>query len=104
MDARVAELAGLLICKVEQAIDQLDLQVVTHRVKTKNGSEEETREFYETVPGGIVDRAGLKQLTAVLKELQSLTPDRDREDGETGVILMPERRDEMQNAECKMQN
>ena len=68
--ARVGDLADKLMIKLEQAIDELDLQVTTHKIKTERGSTEETTEFRVAVPGGTVDRAGLRQLTAALKELQ----------------------------------
>lgn len=94
-EARVAVLAQRLLDKVEQAIGELDLQVTTHRVKTKKDSGEETTEFYETRETGLVDRAGLKQLTAVLKELQTITGAgvQDAAEEETGVIVIPCRKE-----------
>lgn len=114
-EARVAELADRLLDKLSQAVGELDLQTVTHKVKTKDGCSEETREFHVAQPGGTVDRAGLKQLTSVLKELQSITGAvtelelrerearieslrrgigvQDVEDDRTGVILIPFRKE-----------
>jgi hypothetical protein len=68
--ARVGDLADKLMIKLEQAIDELDLQVTTHKIKTERGSTEETTEFRVAVPGGTVDRTGLRQLTGALKELK----------------------------------
>lgn len=111
---RIAGLAGRLLDKVEQAIGELDTQTASRKVKTKNGNTEETWEYREVLHTGTVDRAGLKMLTDLLKELQAITggvPELDRkerearieslrkgvglqevEDGQTGVILMPERK------------
>lgn len=103
--AKVGDLADKLMVKLEQAIDELDLQVTTHKIKTERGSTEETTEFRVAVPGGIVDRAGLRQLTAALKELQvikgevtdlerrerearieALRRQNEKDDDDTGVI------------------
>lgn len=118
--AKVGTLADKLLVKLEKAIDELDLQVTTHKIKTERGSTEETTEFRMAVPGGTVDRAGLRQLTAALKELQvikgevtdlerrerearidalrrsSMTPDGD--DDDTGIILLPPRMEVTEDA------
>ena len=103
-DLAVEALADRLLEKLAQAIGELNLEVTTRKVKTKDGSGETTTEVRE-VTESIIDRSGLKQLTSVLKELQSIkaeiTGTECQED--TGVILLAERK-EMQNAECKMQN
>ena len=117
--AKVGDLADKLLVKLEKAIDELDLQVTTHKIKTERGSTEETTEFRVAVPGGIVDRAGLRQLTGALKELKfikdeisdlerrerearidalrrsSMTSDGD--DDDTGIILLPPRREVMED-------
>jgi len=113
--AKVNTLADKLLVKLEQAIDELNLQVTTHKIKTEHGSTEETTEFRVAVPGGTVDRAGLAQLTNALNKLQvikgeitelerrerearidalrrsSMTADGD--DDDTGIILLPPRRE-----------
>ena len=111
--AAVAELAEALVGKVRQAFGELDVQMTTHRVKNKLEGKEITSEFLMPVHTGIVDRAGLKQLTGVLKDLQAIRGEitelerREREarieslrrsvgiqevdDGDTGVILLPVR-------------
>lgn len=113
--AKVGDLADKLLIKLEKAIDELDLQVTTHKIKTERGSTEETTEFRVAVPGGTVDRAGLRQLTGALKELKFIKDEisdlerREREariealrrsaslgdedDDETGVVLLPPRRE-----------
>jgi hypothetical protein len=112
--AKVSTLADKLLCKLEQAIDELDLNITTQKVKTEEGNTETTIEFKVAKPGGIVDRAGLRQLTAALKELQAIKGEitelerREREariealrkaamtdsdDDDTGVILMAPRRE-----------
>ena len=70
---RIDALAGRLLDKVEQAIGELDLQTASRKVKTKSGSTEETWEYREVLHTGAVDRAGLKLLTDLLKELQAIT-------------------------------
>ena len=114
--AKVGDLADKLLIKLEQAIDELDLKVTTHKVKTEMGNTETTTEFKVATEGGTVDRAGLRQLTAALKELQTIKGEitdlerREREariealrrssmtgdgdDDDTGVILLPPRREE----------
>lgn len=110
---RIDALAGRLLDKVEQAIGELDTQTASRKIKTKSGTTEETWEYREILRTGTVDRAGLKVLTDLLKELQAITggvPELERkerearieslrrgvglqevEDGQTGVILMPAR-------------
>lgn len=115
----VEALADQLLEKLAQAIGELNLEVTTRKVKTKDESGETTTEVRE-VTESIIDRAGLKQLTSVLKELQSIKGeypalemrekeakieslcrgagfDTDRED--TGVILLAARME--QDAEAK---
>ena len=96
----VEALADRLLEKLAQAIGELNLEVTTRKVKTRDDSGEITTEVRE-VSESIIDRAGLKQLTSVLKELQTIKAELNGTEGqeETGVILLAER-----NAECKMQN
>ena len=70
--AKVNTLADKLLVKLEQAIDELDLKVTTHKIKTETGNTEQTMEFKVASEGGTVDRAGLRQLTAALKELKEI--------------------------------
>lgn len=71
----VEALADLLLEKLHQAIGELDQNCTVRKVKTKDGNTETTLEIRETEPGGTVDRAGLKQLTGALKELQTIRGD-----------------------------
>ena len=111
--AKVFVLADRLLVKLEKAIDELDLKVTTHKVKTEIGAVEETTEFKVAEEGGTVDRTGLRQLTAALRELQVINGDlteldrREREariaalqrssgigdgsDDDTGVIMLAAR-------------
>lgn len=73
--AKVFVLADKLLVKLEKAIDELDLKVTTHKVKTEVGNIEETTEYKVAEEGGTVDRAGLRQLTSALKELQAIKGD-----------------------------
>lgn len=70
--AKIDTLADKLLVKLEQAIDELDLQVTTHKIKTEEGNMERTTEFRVASEGGTVDRAGLRQLTATLRELKDI--------------------------------
>ena len=112
-EARVAALADRLLDKLSQAVGELDLQTATRKVKTKEGSTEEVWEYPVTLRRGTVDRAGLKVLTDLLKELQVIRGEvtdlerrereakieslrrgigvQDVEDDRTGVILLPPR-------------
>ena len=110
----VEALADQLLEKLAQAIGELNLEVTTRKVKTKDESGETTAEVRE-VTESIIDRAGLKQLTSVLKELQTIKGEvpalelREREakieslcrnagitdsQEDTGVILLPPRKED----------
>ena len=110
----VEELADRLMGKLAQAIEELNLEVTTRKTKIRDEDGETTAEALE-VHKSIIDRAGLKQLTSVLKELQTIKGEypalelREREakieslcrnvgmDGsqeDTGVILLAQRKDE----------
>ena len=97
MDAQnrtVEALADRLLEKLDQAIGELNLEITIRKVKTKDESGEVTTEVRE-VTESIIDRAGLKQLTSVLKELQTIKGEfpvpEDQED--TGVILLAARKE-----------
>lgn len=66
---RVAE---LLLDRLEKAAQELDKGTVVHRKKRKTEEGEEIREVVKARGKGIVDRAGLKQLTGVLKDLKEI--------------------------------
>lgn len=113
VSSAVEVLADLLLEKLRQAIGELDTSPVIRKVKTKEGNTETTLEYRESETGGTIDRAGLKQLTGALKELQAIRGDMpalerrerearieslcrgaslpEQEEMSTGVILMPTR-------------
>lgn len=81
-NARIFSLADKLANKLEQAIEQVEQYIVTNKTKTKTVQydnsiakptkevtvEEETREIVD----GIVDKQGLKFLTAALKDINDI--------------------------------
>lgn len=111
--ARIEGITDKLLSKLEKAVEELDFEIIKKKKKVDDGLTEITTETMEAVEGGIVDRAGLRQLTAALKdlkEIQMLKSELDRQeqearidklradaaanrndddDDETGVVLMP---------------
>lgn len=111
--ARIESITDRLLSKLEKAVDELDLDIIVVKEKMVTDSGERTEESRFARNGGIVDRAGLRQITAALKdlkEIQMLKSELDRQeqearieklradaasnrndddDDETGVILMP---------------
>lgn len=69
---RVQLAAQRLLDRLEQAVEELDKGTVLLREKRKAEDGEETWELIKAKRKGIVDRAGLKQLTGVLKDLQDI--------------------------------
>ena len=69
---RVRGVAGRLLERLEQAVEELDKGTVLLKQKRKTETGEETLELVKAKRKGIVDRAGLKQLTGVLKDLQDI--------------------------------
>lgn len=122
---RLRDAADRLLDKVEKAIDELDLQMVTNKRKVKtieyNNPQRADKPTKETIDeteqilsvSSIVDRKGLQQIAATLKDIRdihgiqteldkqeqeariaafrqkSMTGDGD--DDDTGVILLPPR-------------
>ena len=111
--ARIDGITNKLLAKLEKAVDELDLDIIIVKEKMATDAGERTEESRFVRDGGIVDRAGLRQVTAALKdlkEIQMLKSELDRQeqearieklradarqnrndddDDETGVILMP---------------
>jgi hypothetical protein len=83
----VEVLADRLMEKLDQAIDELNLEVTTRKVKIKDEDGETTTEELE-ITKSIIDRMGLKQLTSVLKELQTIKGD-IAEIGGAGNLNLP---------------
>ena len=126
--AKVGDLADKLLIKLEQAIEELDQTMVTHKTKTREIKYEDasapgkpTRETISETEellavASVIDRGGLRLLTAALKELQAIKGEitdlerrekearidalrrssmtSDGEDDDTGVILLAPRREE----------
>lgn len=71
---RVNGIALSLLDRLEQAVRELDAVTATHREKVKTETGEQVTEFSQRIPRrkGTVDRAGLKQLTGVLKDLEDI--------------------------------
>ena len=126
--AKVGDLADKLLIKLEQAIEELDQTMVTHKTKTREikyedasapgkPTRETIREEEELLSvESVIDRGGLRLLTAALKELQAIKGEitdlerrekearidalrrssmtSDGEDDDTGVILLAPRREE----------
>lgn len=80
--ARVGDLADKLMLKLEQAIEELDQTMVTHKTKTRDvqygdptAKGKPTREVIQEeekliAVDSVVDRGGLRLLTAALKDLK----------------------------------
>lgn len=86
--ARIHGLADQLLDKVEQAIAELDRAIIVRKTKVETNDGEETTEVREAVVGGIVDRAGLKQIASALKdikEVKMLPSDLDRQEQEARI-------------------
>lgn len=123
--AKVGDLADKLMLKLEQAIEELDQTVVTHKTKTRDvqygdptARGKPTREVIKEeeqliAVDTVIDRGGLRLLSAALKDLKFIKDEisdlerREREariealrrsnllgdedDDETGVVLLPPR-------------
>ena len=86
--ARIEGVTDKLLTKLEQAVEELDLQITVVKTKTDDGCTERTTEEKEAREGGIVDRAGLRQLTAALKdlkEIQMIKSELDRREQEARI-------------------
>lgn len=70
--ARIDQLADKLLAKLDKAISELDLAITVHKDKVETPEGENTTEYKEAREGGVVDRAGLRQLTAALKDLKEV--------------------------------
>ena len=70
--ARVDQLADELLTKLQTAVKELDLVVIQHKEKGESQDCKWEKSYEETAPGGTVDRQGLKQLAACLKDLKQV--------------------------------
>lgn len=89
-NARILSIADKLAGKIESAVEELESYLVTNKVKTKTilydnkiaKPKKETIVENETkeIVAGIVDRQGLKFLTAALKDIRDIQPKLDNND------------------------
>lgn len=115
VDTRINRLANRLIDKLEKAVEELDMKTVTMKNTMKTGPMKVTTEYkkLDREAEGPVDRAGMQQLTGVLRDLKAILDvrsDLDRQeqeariqalraradtgnedDDDTGVIVLPPR-------------
>ena len=101
--ARVEDLADKLLIKLEQAIEEIDQTMVTHKTKTKDiqygdlsAPGKPTKEVIHEeeqllAVTGVVDRIGLRQLTAALrdlKEVKGILSDMERREREARIEVL----------------
>lgn len=89
--ARIEGITDKLLMKLEQAIEELDLEIIKKKTKLEDEGLEVTTEVMEAREGGIVDRAGLRHLTAALKdlkEIQMLKSELDRKEQEARIAKL----------------
>ena len=85
---RIDGITDKLLTKLEQAVDELDLEIRKKKVKKETPYGEESEEWLEAVEGGIVSRTGLKQITSALKdlkEIQMIKSELDRREQEARI-------------------
>lgn len=84
--SRIEDITDKLLDKLEKAVEELDLEIIVKKVKTDDGIQEVTTETREAREGGIVDRNGLRQITAALKDLKEIQKIKmDREEQEARI-------------------
>ena len=86
--------------RIDRATDELDLKITTRKVKVERGTTEITTVFREAEEGGIVDRAGLRQLTAALKdlkEIKGILSDMDKQEKQARIDNLRRQADQADN-------
>ena len=86
--ARVDALADEMLLKLETAIRELDLKLISHKEKGEDHLCKWEKTYEEAVPGGIVDRQGLRQLAACLKDLKqakAILSEQERQEQEARI-------------------
>ena len=77
--SRILSTADTLLARIEQAADQLDTHIVTNKTRTKevkyNGKNKPVKEIIseietKDIAPGPIDRQGLQQVTAALKNIR----------------------------------
>lgn len=86
---RILNISDKLADKIEEAVGQLENYIVTNKVKTKTitydpdtkkpSKEVVVENEVKDIVSGIIDKHGLKQLTAALKDIKDLYPVEDDE-------------------------
>lgn len=87
---RLFAVTDSLLDRLEQAATELDAVIENHREKVKTEDGEHSWDYQQRKPEetGMIDRAGLKQLTAVVKDIKdvlTIRPDADAREQEARV-------------------
>lgn len=69
---KVQELADGMLEKLSTALSQLELTVIQCKEKGERDDCKWEKTYEQTAPGGMVDRQGLRQLAACLKDLKQV--------------------------------
>ncbi len=99
MEQRVWQVAEGLLERLEQAAGELGKGTVITREKTKEGNTETIFEVQKPKGKGVIDRAGLKQLTAILKELQEILCKNDSLDTREKIAKIQKMEQDLTGAE-----
>ena len=93
---RMQNVADRLLDKLEKAVEELDLDVITVREKFVTDSGERTEESLFTREGGIVDRDGLRKVTAAMRDLKEVLQIRTKLDEQEQEARIDKLREEAQ--------
>lgn len=93
---RMQNVADRLLDKLEKAVEELDLDVITVREKFVTDSGERTEESLFTREGGIVDRDGLRKVTAAMRDLKEVLQIRTKLDEQEQEARIEKLRQEAQ--------
>lgn len=90
---RLFAITDSLLDRLEQAAAELDAVIEDHREKVKTEDGEHSWEYQQRKPEetGMIDRAGLKQLTAVVKDIKEvliLRPDTETREQDARVAKL----------------
>ena len=69
---KVNDLADEMLLKLQKAIEELEMTVIQHKEKGESQDLKWEKTYEEAVPGTMVDRQGLRQLAASLKDLKQI--------------------------------
>lgn len=88
---RVQDASDQLLSKMVRSIGELDKQMVRREVQWEEEGQKFKESYLEARDGGLVDRAGVKQLSAALrdiKEVQMLKSQLDEQEQEAKLALL----------------